>query len=181
MITAAFLATAITLFPAVHDHPAPRTADAERAKKALEKLADRHASAKTLRGNFEQQIHTPLAKKPLRSTGTLFFRRDPACAVFVIDKPRRSIVRFDDTSYRVHRPEEKKAETFLFGDDDLAGSFVRVFAPSKGEMEKVFAIIRTEEFAPSDSNLPKLLEVTLAPKQKKLQAHFTQLALTVDP
>ncbi|MCA8958883.1 MAG: outer membrane lipoprotein carrier protein LolA [Planctomycetes bacterium] len=115
------------------------------ARAALEKLAARHATMTTMRGSFIQEIHTPLAKKPLVSRGEMFFRREPACAVFELLEPRRSTIRFDEKSYRIYRPAEERAETFVFKSDDLAGSFVRVFAPRAQEREKVFRVADCRE------------------------------------
>ncbi len=160
--------------------------DIERAKAALEKLAARHAKLSTMSGSFVQEIRTPLSRKPITSEGTLTFQRKPACAVFELSKPRRSIVRFDERSYRVYRPEEKRAETFIFKANDLASAFVQVFAPKAKEMEKIFRVASSRSVpgnaaAKNEADKLPALEIVLQPLDKKFENHFVELRLVIEP
>jgi outer membrane lipoprotein-sorting protein len=149
-----------------------RQDDAAGAREVLDALARKQADLKTLRGSFVQSIRTPLAKEPIVSEGTMAFRREPPCAVFVLTSPRRSIIRFDEKSYRVYRPAEEKAEEFLFDRDDLAGAMVRIFSPEVSKMEKTFEI----EGSKIEDDVST---ITLRPLRDDVRAFMTHLTLRI--
>lgn len=146
------------------------------AHRLLERMAEKHRKLQVMAASFVQRVQTPLMRKPIVSRGRMLFRREPACAVFELAEPRRSICRFDATSYQVYRPGRREAERFLFTDGDLAGALVRVLAPKGAdEIEKSFRIVR----AATKGEKGQLREIALEPLRKSLADFMTELTLTV--
>lgn len=144
----------------------------ERGRRALDALAKKHLEVVSLKADFVQEIRTPLVRKPIVSRGAMVFRRENSCAVFFLKEPRVSQVRFDERSYQVFRPAEKRAERFLFEEGDLTSGLVKIFTPEAAEMEKVFDL---KEVVEKDG----FLSVSLSPKDKGLTSFLTRLTLVI--
>ncbi len=150
----------------------PTALATERGRRALDALAKKHLEVVSLKADFVQEIRTPLVRKPIVSGGEMVFRRKNPCAVFFLKEPRVSQVRFDERSYQVYRPAEKRAERFLFREGDLTSGLVKIFTPEASEMEKVFDLKKVTE---KDG----FLSVTLSPRDKGLTSFLTLLTLVV--
>jgi outer membrane lipoprotein-sorting protein len=183
------LASAIGQTPAPVQPPAPAPVtttpspndQTTAAKQLLDRLAAKHREVRSLSAAFEQRVRTPLMRKPIVSAGTMVFRREPACAVFTITKPRHSIARFDETSYVIFRPDRQEAERYVFADGDVAGLMVQVFSPKPTEeMEKAFRIGPLESVPVTAGAAPRQ-RITLLPLKDEMLTYFKSLSLTIEP
>lgn len=92
--------------------PTPQSPLEVAARTRLTALAEARAQTDTMRCDYVQERSSALTLEPLRSTGTLRFRRDPACVVFAVTTPRPAEIRLDRTSYQVFEPAERRCERF---------------------------------------------------------------------
>src|SRR5690349_10016741 len=80
------------------------------AKAAFKKIAEKFKDMRTLSAKVVQQRRTELLDKTLLSSGTMYYRREPARLVFLLNEPRKAEIHMDRTSYQVYRPDEKRLE-----------------------------------------------------------------------
>jgi outer membrane lipoprotein-sorting protein len=142
------------------------------AKEALKMLADRMRDAKTLSAKVSQQRRTELLEKPITSSGTMIYRREPGRMVFRMTEPRTTEIHLDRTCYQVFRPDEKRLERFEFEDDAVAGRLLAVFDAKPEELGKSFGA-RAGERRGDD------LEVHLSPSDERVKGHLRKLSLTI--
>jgi outer membrane lipoprotein-sorting protein len=159
------IAAAALLFAALQD------ADAA-ARDALQALAAGLKEAKTMRARVVQSRRTELLDEPIRSSGTLAYRREPGQLSFRLSEPRRTEILIDRTSYQVHRPEEKRMERFDFAEGSPAARLLDVFDPKPDDLGKAFAVkggaLKAGE-----------VEVVLEPRDDKAKAYLKRLRLAV--
>jgi len=117
----------------------PSGAD-ERANAAFRKLAEKFKDVRTLSAKVVQERRTELFDKPITSSGTLYYRRDPARLVFILTEPRKAEIHMDRTSYQVYRPDEKRLERTDFGSEDLSAKIFMAFEPKPNELGKAFTL-----------------------------------------
>jgi len=144
----------------------------EAARAALGRLSERFRDLRTLSCSVVQERRTALLDKPIASSGTMIYRRDPARLVFRMSEPRSTEIHLDPRTYQVHRPDEKRLERIEFGDDGLTGRLLMVFRPGEGELGKAFSV-RAGESKGGD------LEVRLEPTDEKAREKLRRLVLTV--
>ena len=94
--------------------PTPQSPLEVAARTKLAALAEARAQTDTMRCDYIQERSSALTIEPLRSAGTLRFRRDPACVVFAVTTPRPATIRLDRTSYQVFEPAAHRCERFEF-------------------------------------------------------------------
>lgn len=156
---------AATLLLATQGEDAP-------ARAALERLSARFSDVRTISCKVVQNRKTALLDKPIVSSGTMIYRRDPARLVFRMEQPRRSEIHIDRTSYQVLRPDEKRLERLEFEKDEAAARLLMIFQPRPAEIGKTFAIRRGE-------SAPGEIGVTFEPSDEKVRRHMTRLSLTL--
>jgi outer membrane lipoprotein-sorting protein len=144
----------------------------EAAREALGKFSDRFRELRGLSASFVQSRRTALLSEPIRSSGKLHYRRDPAHLVFEVEKPHRSFVHFDGKTYRVYRPDEKQLEQYEIEDAEMARWLFMAFNPKVEEIEKSFAI-------KSGAAKEDTLEVVLVPSEGKLLKAVAKLTLVL--
>jgi outer membrane lipoprotein-sorting protein len=110
------------------------------AKAAFKKLGERFKDLRTLSAKIVQIRRTELLDKPLTSSGTMYYRREPARMVFRLTEPRKAEIHLDRTSYQVYRPDEKRLERFDFSGGDLSGKILMAFEPRTDEVGKAFVL-----------------------------------------
>lgn len=142
------------------------------ARLALRKLAERFRDLKTLSCSVAQERRTALLEKPIASSGTMFYRREPGRLVFRMTEPRTTEIHMDRTAYQVWRPDEKRLERIEFEDDELTGRLLMVFQPKEEEVGKSFAV---RAGASKDGDL----EVRLEPSDDRVRKRLRLLVLTV--
>lgn len=110
--------------------PGVRPPDAleDAARVHLDALAKARAGVSVLRCDYVQLRSSILTVEPLRSEGTLLFRRDPACVVFAVEDPRVAQIRLDRTTYQVFEPEKKRCERFELGESQLSNALFDALA-----------------------------------------------------
>src|SRR5262245_1259363 len=140
------------------------------ARVALGKFSDRFREIRGLSASFVQSRRTALLAEPIKSSGKLSYRRDPAHLVFEVEKPHRASVHFDGKSYRVYRPDEKQLEHFEIEDSEMARWLFMAFNPKVEEIEKSFGI-------KAGSAKEDTLEVVLTPTEPKLLKAIARLTL----
>jgi outer membrane lipoprotein-sorting protein len=164
------LAAVLTLFAAAADaQDAP--ADAA-AKAALEKLAARMKDVRTLTAKVIQSRKTELLDKPIVSSGTMAYRRNPARLVFHLTDPRRAEIHLDQTSYQVYRPDEKRLERIDFAGEDITSKILMMFEPKTEDIGKAFAVRGGE-------TKDGAIEVRLESGNEQFRKRMKKIALTV--
>lgn len=149
----------------------PSAAD-ETAKAALQKLAARMKEARTLSAKVVQSRRTELLDKPIVSSGTMYYRRDPARLVFHLTEPRKAEIHLDKGSYQVYRPEEKRLERIDFESEDVTTRILMVFEPRTEEIGKAFQIRGGEQ---KDGRI----EVRLDSSDEKFRKRMKRISLTI--
>jgi outer membrane lipoprotein-sorting protein len=150
----------------------PRPQD-DAAQAALKKLAERFKDAKSLSAKVVQSRKTALLDKPIVSSGSLFYRREPAKLVFRMTEPRAAEIHLDKVSYQVYRPDEKRLEWFDFENDAAMGRLLMVFQPKPDEIGKAFTVRKGESSKGE-------IEILLEPSDEKVRARLRRLALLLD-
>lgn len=144
------------------------------AREALGRLAGRLKEAQTLSAGVVQERKTALLDEPLRSSGILYYRRDPARLVLVLTDPRPATVHLDRSSYQVYRPDEKRLERFDFEDPEIGLRLLTAFEPRSEEVGKAFTA-RLGQPGPDE------VEIVLEPRDPKLARRVRRLVLRTDP
>jgi outer membrane lipoprotein-sorting protein len=147
-------------------------ADDPAAQAALRRLAERFRDARTLSARVSQSRKTSLLDRPVTSSGTLYYRREPARLVFHMTEPRPAEIHLDRAAYQVHRPDEKRLERLDFEGEDLAPRLLMVFEPKAEEMGRTFRVGR--EDAPAGE-----VRVVLEPRDDKVRRHLRRLSLAL--
>jgi outer membrane lipoprotein-sorting protein len=112
----------------------------ERAKAAFGKLAEKFKDLRMLSAKVVQNRRTELMDKPITSSGTMYYRRDPAKLVFLLAEPRKAEIHLDRTSYQVYRPDERRLERTDFTGGDVTAKILMAFEPKTDEVGKTFTI-----------------------------------------
>jgi len=134
----------------------------------LKKLAERMKDVGTLSCSVRQTRATALVSKPLFSSGTMLYRREPGRLVFRLTEPRASEIHMDRKTYQVYRPEEKRLERIEFEDDALTGQLLGLFDPKPDALGKAFKMSRGDDG-----------QVLLEPLDEKLKKRVTSIGLTL--
>ena len=156
----------LVLLPA-QERPADAVADA-----ALKKLAARMRDARTLTARVVQSRKTELLDKPIVSSGSMAYRRDPAQLVFRLTEPRRAEILLDKTSYQVYRPDERRLERIDFEGEDVTSRILMVFEPKAEDVGKAFRVTGRD---PRDGRIDVVLEAS----DERVRARMKQIVLTV--
>ena len=157
----------VVLLPAPQDRPADAAAEA-----ALKKLAARMRDARTLTANVVQSRKTELLDKPIVSSGSMAYRRDPAQLMFRLTEPRRAEILLDRSSYQVYRPDERRLERIDFEGEDVTSRILLVFEPKSEELGKAFRVTGRE---PRDGRIDVVLEAS----DERVRKRMKQIVLTV--
>jgi outer membrane lipoprotein-sorting protein len=142
------------------------------AKAALEKLAARMKDVRMLTAKVVQSRKTELLDKPIVSSGTMAYRRNPARLVFHLTEPRHAEIHLDQGSYQVYRPDEKRLERIDFAGEDVTSKILMVFEPKADDIGKAF-IVHGGEAKDGD------IEVRLESSNEQLRKRMKKIALTV--
>ncbi|HEX7900205.1 MAG TPA: outer membrane lipoprotein carrier protein LolA, partial [Planctomycetota bacterium] len=133
----------------------------------LKALAERMKDAKTMTCKVRQVRKTALVERPLVSSGTMAYRREPGRLVFRLTEPRTSEIHMDRKTYQVYRPDEKRLERVEFEDDALTGQLLTLFEPKPDALGKTFRMSKAGD------------DILLEPLDEKVKARVASLALTV--
>lgn len=142
------------------------------AQAALRKLAARMKEARTLTAKVVQSRRTELLDKPIVSSGTMAYRRDPAQLVFHLTEPRKVEIHLDRSSYQVYRPDEKRLERLEFDGEDVTSKILMVFEPKADDLAKAFSIHGGEA-------REGRIEVRLESSDEKFRKRMKRIALTI--
>jgi outer membrane lipoprotein-sorting protein len=151
---------------------AQETAADAAAKAAFKKLAERFKDLRTLSAKVVQKRRTDLMDKPLLSSGTMYYRREPARLVFLLIEPRKAEIHMDRSSYQVYRPDEKRLERTEFTGEDVSGKILMAFEPKTDEVGKAF-VIRGGE------SRDGAIEVRLESSDEKVRKRLRSVTLTI--
>ena len=153
---------------------AMRAQDDERtlARAWLEKVAAGLEGVAFLRAKYTQTQHLATLLKPRVTKGRLFFRRDPACLLLHVAPEGELRIRMDETSHRVYRPKDKRAERYLFETNHLNRALMRCFTSEIRELEKTFEIRAFRA-------LEDTIEIDLAPRDEKARTFLRLLTLRI--
>lgn len=142
------------------------------AKAALDKLAAKMKDVRTLTAKVVQSRKTELLDKPIVSSGTMAYRRNPAQLVFQLTEPRRAEIHLDKGSYQVYRPDEKRLERIDFAGEDVTSKILMVFEPKADDIGKAFTVRGGE-------SKDGAIEVRLESTNEQLRKRMKKIALTV--
>jgi outer membrane lipoprotein-sorting protein len=170
VIRAAALLLALLLFgvPAgAQDSPADAA-----AKAAFKKLSEKFKDLRTLSAKVVQTRRTELMEKPLLSSGTMYYRREPAQMVILLAEPSKAEIHMDRKSYQVYRPAEKRLEVTEFTGEGVSGKILMAFEPKADDVGKTFSIHGGES---RDGKI----EVRLESSDEKVQKRLRRISLTI--
>lgn len=142
------------------------------ARDALDKLAAKMKDVRTLTADVVQSRKTELLDKPIVSSGTMAYRRQPARLVFHLTQPRKAEIHLDRTSYQVYRPDEKRVERLDFDSEDVTSRILMVFEPRSDEIGKAFSVKGTNA---RDGRIDVLLEST----DERFRKRMKSIVLTI--
>jgi outer membrane lipoprotein-sorting protein len=157
----------VVLLPAPQGRPADAAAEA-----ALKKLAARMRDARTLTANVVQSRKTELLDKPIVSSGSMAYRREPAQLMFRLTEPRHAEILLDKASYQVYRPDERRLERIDFEGEDVTSRILLVFEPKSEEVGKAFRVTGRD---PRDGRIDVVLEAS----DERVRKRMKQIVLTV--
>lgn len=143
------------------------------AREALKSLGARLKDTKTLSAQVVQSRKTALLDQPIVSSGTLYYRREPARLVFRLTSPKASEIHLDASAYQVYRPDEKRLERIEFEDASITGKLLMVFQPKSEEIGKAFGIRKA-------ASKPGEIEILLEPTDEKIRKRLTRLSIALD-
>jgi hypothetical protein len=154
-------------------------ANLEEGRKLLERLVTAHGQLAQMTADYTQFRTTALTKKPLQSTGTLAFRRDPGCVVFRVATPKIAVIRLDNKVYEVWRPEQNRLERFVLASDEMPRLLFDALAPTTASLEQGFAI---ESCMPVDvaEGQPARRAIALVPTGAATKHVAQRITLTVE-
>jgi outer membrane lipoprotein-sorting protein len=161
------LALGLILILSAQDAPADAA-----AKAALQKLASKMKDVRTLTATVVQSRRTELLDKPIVSSGTLAYRREPAHLVFHLTEPRRAEIHLEKSSYQVYRPDEKRLERIDFESDDWTSRILMMFEPKPEEIGKAFAV-------KGGASREGAIEVQLESSDERFRKRLRKIVLTV--
>jgi outer membrane lipoprotein-sorting protein len=147
-------------------------ADDDAAQAALRKLSAKLRDARTLSARVVQHRRTELMDKPITSSGTMYYRRDPARLVFHLSDPRKAEIHMDKTSYQVYRPDEKRVERTDFEAEEVPAKILMVFEPKPDDIGKAFAVR-------GGASKDGVLEVTLEATDEKVRKRLKKIQLSI--
>jgi outer membrane lipoprotein-sorting protein len=161
------LAIALVLLLGLQETPADLA-----AKAALRKLAAKLKDVRTLSAQVTQSRKTELLDKPIVSSGTMVYRRDPARLVFHLTEPRKAEIHLDKSSYQVYRPDEKRLERIDFESGDVTAKILMVFDPKADEIGKAFGVTGGEI-------RDGAIEVRLEASDERFRKRMKRMVLTI--
>ncbi len=141
------------------------------ARTLLTAVAAQQKDLRRARARYVQERTTTLRRQPMVTEGTLWFRKDPACIVFLAATPRPARIRLDAGSYEVYREQERQLERFLLGSSDLPNALFQAFSPDLRQLDARFTI---ESCTPGPETSIRLL-----PKLEGMRRFLTELTLTI--
>ena len=144
----------------------------EAARAALRKLAARMKEIRTLTASVTQSRRTELLDKPIVSSGSMAYRREPALLVFHLTEPRKAEIFLDRTSYQVFRPDEKRLERIEFEGEDVTAKILMVFEPKMDDIGRSFSVKSGEA---RDGRI----EVQLESSDERFRKRLKKIVLTV--
>lgn len=143
------------------------------AKAALQKLTAKMKDVRTLTADVLQSRKTELLEKPIVSSGTLAYRREPARLVFRLSAPRKAEIHLDPTSYQVYRPDEKRLERIDFEAGDVTAKILMVFEPRSDELAKAFTV-------KGGASRDGAIDVRLESADEAFRKRLKSIVLTID-
>lgn len=154
-------------------------AGVEEGRKLLERLVTAHGQLAQMTADYTQFRTTALTKKPLQSTGTLAFRREPGCVVFRVATPKTAVIRLDSKVYEVWRPEQNRLERFVLASDEMPRLLFDALAPTTASLQKGFAI---ESCVPVEvaEGQPARRAIALVPNGEATKQVAQRITLTVE-
>ena len=167
-LTAVLLAATACIGPAGAQDPPADVA----ARAAFRKLAERFKDVRMLSAKVVQIRRTELLDKPVTSSGTMYYRRDPARLVFHLTDPRKAEIHLDRASYQVYRPDEKRLERFDFSGEDVSARILMAFEPKPDEVGKAFAVRGGESHDGA-------VDVVLESSDEKVRKRLRKVTLTI--
>jgi outer membrane lipoprotein-sorting protein len=142
------------------------------AKAAFKKLAEKFKDLHTLSAKVVQNRRTELLDKPLTSSGTIYYRRDPAHLAIQLSEPRKAEIHMDRGSYQVYRPDEKRLERTDFSGGDVSGKILMAFEPKADDVGKAFSVHGGESQGGT-------IEVRLESSDEKLRKRLRRVSLWI--
>lgn len=142
------------------------------ARAALDKLAGKMKDVRTLTADVVQSRKTELLDKPIVSSGTMAYRRDPARLVFHLTEPRKAEIHLDKGSYQVYRPDEKRVERIDFESEDVTTRILMVFEPKADEIGKAFSV-------KGENAKDGLIDVRLESSDERFRKRMKRIVLTI--
>lgn len=156
--------------------PATPAVDEVAALADLTALGNRHRAVNVLTASYVQRRTSAILQEPLVTRGQLAFRRRPGCVVFRTEQPRPTVVRLDEQTYQVFRPERKRLERFLLESPELPRSLFLAFTADVEVLRRDYQVTGFERHGEGQV----LHTITLEPKLAAIKQRLHQLRITLD-
>ena len=140
-------------------------------QRELESLAEKSAEIRDLTARFEQRRFTPLLKRPLVSTGRIWFKEGRMR--WETDKPHPSVTVVDSGDLRVYYPQHRKLEIYRI--EGSIGELARGPTLKPQVLLKYFHIERLPA-EPSDGRCV----VQLTPLEKSTREQLRRIVVHLD-
>jgi len=153
-----------------------------RAEQLLRRHGKRSAEVDVLVADYTQRRHTELSEKPLVSSGSFLFVREPACVVFRSERPRTSTTRLTTTRYEVYRPARKRLERFVLDGPELAQGLFAAVGGDAARLLRDFEVRGCDEVAggggsEEPAKAPQVV-VRLRPNAEAVRKRLAELRIT---
>ena len=140
-------------------------------RRELESLAGKSAEIRDLTARFEQRRFTTLLKRPLVSTGRIWFKQGRMR--WETDKPHPSVTVVDSGDLRVYYPQHSKLE--IYPVEGSMGELARGSFPKPEVLLKYFHIERL----PAESSGGRFV-VQLTPLERSTREHLRRIVVHLD-
>lgn len=170
------LAFALAFVPAADTLLSAQAPGVAEGTALLQRLAKAHVDVQHITANYVQRRMTKLVKKPLLSSGTLAFRREPGCVVFRVVAPRVAVIRLDSLHYEVYREEQQRLERFVLPSDEMPRLLFDALSLTETKLRERFEVAGCERVA----DQPSRRRVRLVPKDEKTRRVATEVSLLID-
>lgn len=152
------------------------------ARAALAPITEEMKDVRFLRARFVQEQESLLLDEPIVTKGALLLRAKPATLVLDVEGERPVRIRSDAKSHLVHRIAAKRAERWVFEENQIATALLACLGADVDALEKAFRARAVESLpADAEAELPARTLVRLAPRDERVASVVAELELVVDP
>jgi outer membrane lipoprotein-sorting protein len=125
------------------------------------------------RARFRQEKSVYLLDEPLRSEGTILYKREPALLRWETTSPERSTLVIDGSGMKVHMPGVKQLEVYEFSGKDAFGAILPLFGQGTEDLRRSYEVT----LATGTADVHTL---ELVPRAERLRRVISKLEVSID-